>query len=139
MYRRIIAALKHDPNDEAIMEHAVSLARLTGAHVTVMHVVHAHSREEAVYMEEQARDYLQGWVERVAAQEVDADQSVLQGEPPEAINRLAESVDADLIIMATHGHSELRHVFVGSVTEEVLRNGEIPVLLVRSATESRPQ
>jgi nucleotide-binding universal stress UspA family protein len=139
MYRRIVAALKHDSNDEAIMEHAVSLARLTGAHVTVMHVVHAHSRDEAVYMEAQAREYLNGWVERVGAQGVNADLSVIQGEPPEAINRLAESLEADLIIMATHGHSELRHVFVGSVTEEVLRNGEIPVLLVRSATERRPQ
>jgi nucleotide-binding universal stress UspA family protein len=137
MYRRIVAALKHDSNDEVVVMHAVSLARLTGALVSVMHAVHAHSREESVYMEEQARDYLQGWVERISAQQVDADLYVVQGEPAEAINTFAESVGADLIIMATHGHSELRHVFAGSVTEEVLRSGDIPVLLVRTPREQR--
>jgi nucleotide-binding universal stress UspA family protein len=139
MYQRIVAALKSDEGDEAIMAHAVSLARLEGARITLAHVVHAHSREEAVYMEEQAREYLRGWVERVSVQGVDAEEQVVQGEPSEAILSLAESLHADLIIMATHGHSELRHVFVGSVTEDVLRNGDVPVLLVRPSTETRPE
>ena len=138
IYQRIVAALKRDSNDEGVVQHAVSLARLTGAQVTLMHVVHAHSRDEAVYMDERASEYLQGWVERVSGQGVSAEQRVVQGEPAEAINRLAESLGADLIIMATHGHSELRHVFAGSVTEDVLRNGDIPVLLVRTPTERRP-
>jgi universal stress protein A len=114
MYQHILVPLKRNSSDEAVIEHAGFLARLTGGQVTLLHVVHSHSRDESAYLEEQARAYLEGWVKLLTGRGVSA--------APRGI---------DLIIMATHGHSEVRHVFVGSVTEDVVRNGDLPVLLVR--------
>jgi nucleotide-binding universal stress UspA family protein len=37
----------------------------------------------------------------------------------------------DFIVMATHGHSGLRHLVAGSVTEAVIRSGVAPVIVVR--------
>jgi nucleotide-binding universal stress UspA family protein len=135
MYQHLLVPLKRDRSDEAVIEHAGSLARLTGGRLTLVHVVHSHSRDESVYLEEQAREYLDGWVQRLSALGVTAVGRVAQGEPADAITALARESEADLIIMATHGHSEMRHVFVGSVTEEVVRNGDLPVLLVRPAPD----
>ena len=44
----------------------------------------------------------------------------------------AEHVDADLIVVATHGRSGIRRLVVGSVTEEVVRTASCPVLTLRS-------
>jgi len=44
----------------------------------------------------------------------------------------AEQIDADLIVMGTHGRTGLAHVFLGSVTERTLRNAPCPVLAVRA-------
>lgn len=48
-----------------------------------------------------------------------------------AIEEYAEEY-ADLVVMATHGHSGLAHFFLGSTTEKVAQHVDKPVLTVRS-------
>ena len=137
MYQRILAPLKQDETDDAVIEHAGYLAGLTGGRVTLLHVVHSHSRDELVYREEQGRKYLEAWAARLTDRAVSAATRVVPGEPAEAITRLAREEKMDVIVMATHGHSEVRHLFMGSVTEHVVRNGDLPVLLVRPAEDAK--
>ena len=47
------------------------------------------------------------------------------------ISRLAQEIPADLIVMPTHGYTGLRHVFLGSTAERVVRHSPCPVLVVR--------
>lgn len=47
-----------------------------------------------------------------------------------AIREVAEREGVDVIVMATHGRSGLSHAIFGSVTEEVVRSGVAPVLIV---------
>jgi nucleotide-binding universal stress UspA family protein len=56
-------------------------------------------------------------------------------EPAEGISSVAREAEPDLIVMASHGHGEVRHIFVGSVTEDVIRHTGVPVLLVRPPAE----
>ena len=58
------------------------------------------------------------------------------GEPADGILRAARAVDADLIVMASHGHSQVRHFLLGSVTEAVARSDTFPVLLVRPSEQA---
>ena len=48
----------------------------------------------------------------------------------EAIAEQAERMNADFIVMSTHGHSGLSHMLAGSVTEAVIRRAPCPVLVV---------
>lgn len=57
---------------------------------------------------------------------------VLIGKPAEQIVQYAKEVDAELIVMTTHGYSGLEHVVLGSTTESVLRKASCPVLSIRS-------
>ena len=50
---------------------------------------------------------------------------------PEGIISHANEVGADLIVLYTHGHTGLRHLFSGSVAEDVLNHADIPVLIMR--------
>ncbi len=53
------------------------------------------------------------------------------GDPSEEIADLARSANVDIVAMATHGQTGLRHLLMGSVAEQVLRELTIPVLLIR--------
>ena len=47
------------------------------------------------------------------------------------VNDVAKEKDADLIVMGSHGVSGIKECFVGSNTERVVRNAEIPVLVIK--------
>jgi nucleotide-binding universal stress UspA family protein len=130
MYRRILVALGRDDVDAHLVDHARSLALLTGGQITLVHVVHSHSRDEAVFLVEQARLYLARFVDQLRGAGLQADSRVVQAEAAAGIAALGRELSADLLVMGTHGHSEIRHLFVGSVTEDVIRSTDRPVLLV---------
>jgi len=48
------------------------------------------------------------------------------------VNSIALEVDADLIIMGSHGASGLKEFFVGSNTEKVVRYASLPVLVIKN-------
>lgn len=60
-----------------------------------------------------------------------ADARVVERPPVEAILETAESVQADLIVVGTHGRSGAGRIWPGSVAEQVLRLSRRPVLAVR--------
>jgi nucleotide-binding universal stress UspA family protein len=51
--------------------------------------------------------------------------------PEEAILKIAAKKKCDLIVIATHGQGGLRGMFIGSVTQKVLNQSKIPVLVLR--------
>jgi universal stress protein A len=53
------------------------------------------------------------------------------GRPAYEIVEAAKRLDTDLIIISTHGHTGLKHVFLGSTAENVVRYAPCPVLTVR--------
>jgi nucleotide-binding universal stress UspA family protein len=61
---------------------------------------------------------------------VKADEKVELGSPDRNIVERAKTDGVDLIIMATHGRDGLSRMFMGSVTEQVIRNAPCPVLAI---------
>lgn len=53
------------------------------------------------------------------------------GIPFEEILKAARDLEADLIVMGTHGRTGISHMVIGSVTEKVIRNAPCPVLCIR--------
>lgn len=47
------------------------------------------------------------------------------------ICRLAKKIPADLIVMPTHGHTGLKHLFLGSTAERVVQHSPCPVFVAR--------
>jgi universal stress protein A len=111
------------------LDHASSLGLLYAARLYILHVNeqgHKRSEEEAHIA-----------LERFVAAKVDPDiritQVIRSGHPAEEIHRFAVEEGIDLIVMATHGRTGLRHVVLGSVAEKVVRHSPIPVLTIKPA------
>lgn len=62
---------------------------------------------------------------------IDVEIDVLEGPAPEAILRVAEVRNADLIVMGSRGLNDLEAILLGSVSHKVLQHAPCPVLIVR--------
>lgn len=58
---------------------------------------------------------------------------VRKGSPHEVICEEAKTLGADLTVLTTHGYTGLKHVWLGSTAERIVRNASCPVLVVRAA------
>ena len=79
---------------------------------------------------EESRKGLEDFVRRNLAG-VPVKTAFLEGRPFVEIVRYARANQIDLIIIATHGRTGLKHVLFGSVAEQVVRKAPCPVLVVK--------
>ncbi|MCA1668649.1 MAG: universal stress protein [Thermomicrobia bacterium] len=56
---------------------------------------------------------------------------IRSGSPADEIVHTAETIGANLIVLGSRGHGEMRSVLLGSVSERVLHHAHCPVLIVR--------
>ena len=75
-------------------------------------------------------------LERYRATELPANLPVetvlLEGGPADQIVAFAKASEADLIVVATRGHTGLKHFWLGSTAERIVRHAPCPVLVVRA-------
>jgi nucleotide-binding universal stress UspA family protein len=79
----------------------------------------------------EARRHLEKVVLEQVPTDVPADAEILTGNAVEEIIRYALDVNADLIVMATHGRSGMSHMLMGSTAEHVVRKAPCPVLTLK--------
>jgi len=93
--------------------------------------VHTESMLERFMKElEEAPAYLEEKAQPLRKKGLDVECVVRQGRPGETIVNYAKDNKVKLIAIATHGHSGLRQITIGSTAEFVLRNSGLPLLLV---------
>ena len=63
---------------------------------------------------------------------VDPDYEVLEGDPAEAVVAFAKARDADLIVVGSRGLGRVVGAFLGSVSREILRHADRPVLVAKT-------
>lgn len=74
--------------------------------------------------------------EQASARGIETTTAVRRGNPHDDILAYATEQDVDVIVMGTHGRTGVKRALLGSVTENVVRHSEIPVLTVhRDPTE----
>lgn len=131
---------------ERTIEAAASVAKVSKARLTLLHVLeHLHDREAIarlahiewgefeVRLERDTRERLR---QAALSQGVGADavdEWVMTGKPYQEILKAAEARGATLIVMGIHGSNPIERLFVGSTALQVLRGARCPVLTVRSA------
>ena len=70
-------------------------------------------------------------------QRVEYETRVVVDSPVPAIIDEARSAKADLVVLGTHGRTGFRRFVVGSVTETVMRNVNVPVIAISPLTDAR--
>jgi nucleotide-binding universal stress UspA family protein len=80
----------------------------------------------------EAAQYVTQIAQRFRAAGVTAKTQVRRGDPPLEINKAAVDWGVDAIVMATRSRRRLARLMLGSVAEAVVRDSQLPVLLVSS-------
>ncbi|MDH4320530.1 MAG: universal stress protein [Desulfobulbaceae bacterium] len=81
----------------------------------------------------EAKNILAKVAEEAASAGVAVETFVREGEPHEAIVGLAEALQAEVIVMGSHGRKGLTKLLMGSVTERVIGYATCPILICHSA------
>ncbi|NIR44172.1 MAG: universal stress protein [Gemmatimonadetes bacterium] len=88
-------------------------------------------------LEESARTRFDELVDKAASSaEIEIDTQARRGTPGPEIVEAAETFDADLLVLGTHGHGFLHRMLLGSISQHVLRHAGRSCLLVPRAEES---
>ena len=143
--QRILVPVDFSIHSDAAASLASMLAKRFGASLELAHAIDfapeyaAHSTPEALEIDQKmqsvAAERLDQLVGSITNGEPDLDVKLLRGSPLSVIPKEASRIGADLIVMGTHGHTGLTHLFIGSVTERTLRTAPCSVLAVK-ATEN---
>jgi len=81
----------------------------------------------------QAERYLSRIARRLTKKNIPVRTGVLLGNPAEEIVAIADELEVDLVLMATHGRSGVGRWAFGSVADKVLRASNVPVLMIRAS------
>ncbi len=142
--RKILVPIDFSDSSLKALRYALGFAEQFSAGIVLLHVVEPKlypvdflivppEMEEAnVKLAHAAREKLSSMAAELREKHyLQADALVRQGNPAVEIAKVARSLDADLIVIATHGYTGLKHVYLGSVTEKITRHATCPVLVVR--------
>jgi nucleotide-binding universal stress UspA family protein len=138
----IIVPIDFSEISNDVVEKAVEVAKAFRSRLRVIHVtapdpffvgydvgpqsVRNHRAEEL--REEHHR--LEEICEQIGRQEINVENRMIQGPTVEKILEQAAELNADLIIMGSHGRGVLSRALLGSVSQGVLHQSTIPVMIV---------
>jgi len=158
--KKILYATDLSKNSRLAFGYAASLTQQYGAELLVLHAIepvnpntHSHiggmmGESEWVNIQtdfenkmmddlgsklRQFCDHLQTSIEEIKLKNEHL--LVRKGVSVDTIIKVARVVDADLIVMGTHGYGMVKDALMGGTARRIVRRSEIPVMVVRSKEE----
>ncbi len=153
-YKKILYATDLSDNAAHAFRHAIAVARTQGGRITLLHVLPEIEPAVLNYVStvmgedklsdfehshaEEVRDQIRKKLHAFAKQELldhpeDIDLldeiEIHHGSAVARILEVSDNIDADLIVLGSHGKGRLKYAFLGSVAEKVLRKTGRPVLI----------
>ena len=143
-YQNILVPVDGSETSFAAVAKAAELAKAFGSKITVVQVLTLDPYIAAEYITanqtndliERARassvKTLEEAKQKFTEQGVEAETKLLEGQViAREITNAAKDLNADLIVIGSHGRTGLKKLFLGSVAQSILSEGTTPVLIVR--------
>jgi nucleotide-binding universal stress UspA family protein len=138
---KILVPIDFSEHSQKALRYALAFAAQFDAEVALVHIV-----EQMVYpgdwmypplaASDFAAEKREQMIERLRALDagsgVRTHHVVRLGRAWQEVIEIAREQKSDLIILATHGYTGLKHVLLGSVAEKIVRHAPCPVLSVRA-------
>lgn len=148
--RRILVPIDFSEHAFEALACAREFAVLHSSEIDVVHVIEEPAfpafykmGEAALYgdvskLSERTEDALTEFIERAPGTPLEKVPGfyVEKGKAVKRIVALSKKLDADLIVISTHGLSGVARALMGSVAEGVVRNAECPVFVVKAYGKS---
>lgn len=139
MYDRILLATDGSERAQLAADHAIGLSARFDGTLYVLSAVETRTAYDSAIIE---RDVVQQNLRESATETLDdveqladdagvpTERLLVEGVPSECIVSAIDEHDIDLVILGERGHSSFKTVLLGSTTEAVLYNTDIPVTVV---------
>jgi nucleotide-binding universal stress UspA family protein len=163
MFRKILVAVNDLSEDKSVFDAAIAVAKADNAALMLLHVltpfdqnyptsiypgvdgVYIGLHEEAlqVYMdqwkqfEQKGLEMLRSLASEARAQGLEVEFSQNLGDAGRTICAIAQTWQADLIVLGRHGRKGLSELFLGSVSNYVLHHAPCSVLTVQGGTPAK--
>lgn len=149
MYQRIYVPVDDSATSALALAEACKLAKEVGAAMRLVHVVDLaqfgwggaeflDAAELQGSIKQAGEQVLSANVAKVTASGVAVEAKILESWGDRIASVIVEDANewgADLMVMGTHGLGGLMHLLMGSVAEGVLKQADVPVLLLRNPGE----
>jgi nucleotide-binding universal stress UspA family protein len=140
---RILVPIDFSEHSRKALTYAKEIASVNGARLQLLHVI-----EEPIYpafysaysvfnptlfkdIYSEAEKELKKLFRETEGPEVKADIHLIHGRAAMEIPKFAEKNGSDLIVIATHGLTGIKHLLLGSVAEKVVRLAKCPVFSLK--------
>ena len=146
-FRKILVPTDFTETSERALDWAFTLAERLGSAVTIMHSYETPmagfpdgamlpATDFTGWLADASKKGLDAVLVRRTGGKVQVDGLLRQGVAWEEINRVADEINADLIVIGTHGRRGLARALLGSVAENVVRTATRPVLTIHGPRDS---
>jgi len=138
----ILVAVDLSPASSRVVEAAGRVAKLTGAKVYLLHAAEPEPdfvgydagpevvrTQVAHELRREHRD-VQALAEELRNDGLDATALLVRGPTVETTLKEADNLEAELIVVGTHGHGAVYDVLIGSYSTGIIRRSKLPVLVV---------
>jgi len=152
LFRRILCAADLTQASQQTLDVALSLATENDAQITLLHVMETLSGDDTAWLYApapearpprhelvaQARTELRKAVPDPVRIFCEVTERVETGSPWSEILRVAEQMDAELIVMGAHATGAVGRMLFGSTTSQVVRRAHCPVLVIQESHKPQP-
>ena len=139
--KTIIVPIDFSEQSENALKVAASLSKKHGSEIIALHMLELNEAmisssegfhpEQTVFLIKMAEKRINEFLDKPYLQGVKQVTPIIKHfKVFSEVNDIAEKHGADMIIMGSHGSDGLKEIFVGSNAETVVRNSEIPVLVI---------
>ncbi|WP_227379785.1 universal stress protein [Haladaptatus halobius] len=147
MFNRILIPTDGSDPAKSAVEMALNLAETHNATLHVLFIVDQPISVSGIgegfsgldnlldALEKEGHEATDVIVNQAKERDIETKAAVRRGNPHDDILTYADENDINLIVMGTHGRTGVKRALLGSVTEDVVRHSEIPVLTVHQEPE----
>ena len=144
-FRRILLPVDGSINSEQTIDYALRIAEKEKAELIILHVSdskrltslpdNSFDKEDEVDAESEGNEIVERVKRLIEEKEayrkgIKISTITVDGQPSETILKVATIKEADMIVIATSGKHMINRFLLGSVTEKIIRQSKIPVLVV---------
>jgi nucleotide-binding universal stress UspA family protein len=147
MFENIILATDGSKHSQKAAETGIELAKSTKGKITALFVIDIAKEYEGIggvswniadkvvegikaSLQQCGNDALKSVGEMAMKAGVPFEAKIVEGQPATEIMKMAETTNADLIVMGRLGRTGIGKFLMGSVSEKVIRHSRVPVLMV---------
>lgn len=140
--KRILVPTDFSEHAEHALKVAAQIARKNNSEIIILHMLELPQQTndaifggvsipETMLFMQKANEMLDKISQSSFLEGISVTEFVKMDKPIHGITQISKEQDIDLIVMGSHGSSGVEELLIGSNTEKVVRNSEIPVLVIK--------